>query len=310
MLGGLEAAFRAPRWLPSEALSVTLRDPRGERALWLSWAREGASRVGVTALSIARAEAPRCARRTFGAPCLQVEDPWRLRLGRSTVDGTHTRGSLVAGDTSLAWDLRLEGPPEPPYAHPGSALRALRGEASHEGRVALGAFTVDGVEHPVQRWAATMTLQRSLPVVGWRALAVGFDDDPHGHFEAVDLGLLGAPVGFAGLSFARLLHRGRWLRFEGPAVTNRREVGSLSWRFGFSRGAARLSGEVTAEPFEAAGLQHENPGGRVTCALHGLLAACRLELSEGERPATHLRARGCSLEVRTPDAAHGLLMVG
>jgi hypothetical protein len=170
---------------------------------------------------------------------------------------------------------------------------------------------VDQVHTEVQRWHAVVDRRRGFDAIGVRAVAQGLSGDPKGRFEALALRPRFLGLGLPGRARAALRYHGRWWRFSGPVAPPLAglESADLRWRFVFPQGPLALSGEVSAEPFEAGALLAQAPSGAVLYTLHGALARCVLTLTENGR-STPLEASRASLELTTPDAAHGLLVLG
>jgi hypothetical protein len=347
--------YRPGRGGHVESYFLKVNDPSGRRALWLKATIYASlrARSDTSGPSPAIAEAWAVAfDRDRGHVAVKASVPYeKARFSERVVDmevaglalrAQETRGEIVSGGRSVAWDLGLTSDGIPlvhyPYARmyegrfPSSKIVSLFPDLR-----ARGAVTVNGERWEIDRWPGLLGHNwgpRHTPLYAWghcnvwerdgasaangvsaaRSTPEGAKSDsselPEIVFEGTSGRVYAGPVLLPLTTLLCLRFRGVRYDLNAPIdlLRNHAEVTPRRWEFAGENRHVAVRGEMWAETDDFVGLFYENPSGPPTHCLNSKLANARLEIEIRGRAPNTFRSRAAALEIGTTDPTHGVRM--
>jgi hypothetical protein len=318
-----------------ESYFIKANDPGGRRALWLKATIYAGERDPARAVAEAWAiafdrEEGHVAVKTgvpFGSAHFS-ESEFDVAIDDCTFAERGTRGTVVTGERSVAWDLRLSSvgarlrhfPLRWMYeaSFPSSKLVSLAPDGWAQGEA-----RVDGRSWDIAGWPAMIGHnwgRRHAPRYAWAHCNVwedGREEEREKQPSREDLVFEGVSAQLAlgpALSPASAL---LFVRYGAQELGHRQVFGVgrceqettfRRWRFRSRRGGSSIEGEIWAETDDFVGLYYPNPDGTMTYCLNTKLARAELAVKMPWGSERTFRSKAAALEIATLDPNHGVRM--
>jgi hypothetical protein len=216
-------------------------------------------------------------------------DSWTARIGDTWIDDTSVRGTVSADGRAATWDLRID-----PGAEPSVKLLTERGYRApfptaktmvrHPLATFDGQLELDGARIDVQHWTGSVNHnwgRRHTPAYAFGQVC-GFDEVPDASLEIVTAHAAVGPISLPATTLFVLRHGGGEIAVRSilAARHTRGEYRPFAWSFGGRAGAARLEGEITADPADVIGVTYLDTTGKTKYCYNSALATCRIRMSD------------------------------